>query len=381
MRFSVITPGISPYVTGGIQRHSFNLVRHLSRLGVYIDLYHTDFHGASNIDGLDGMNENERSRITSIAIPWNQEDRLPGHYIRDLKRFSRSALDILRTRDSTDFIIAKSLTGWALVEAKRAGEDFPPVGVNLHGFEMFQPPASFRSRLEAGLMRPSFFRHINAADYVFSYGGRITDLIEEKVGIQKDRIIEVPGGVDENWLVKTPSIVKKSRRFVFLGRYERRKAVEELSQVIASHPEWAEKAEFRFVGPIPVDKQIAMSHVSYSGSISDSDEIRRELISSDILVCPSHSEGMPNSIMEGMATGLAIIATDVGAVRLLVSESNGFLLSSSNVGQIAEAIGKILQMPDEQLFRLKNNSLGKIEPFRWASIAEQNLVAIQSRLS
>jgi hypothetical protein len=55
MRIALITPGISPYVMGGIQRHSFNLVRQLARLGVEVDLYHTDFGSAEGIGGLEGI--------------------------------------------------------------------------------------------------------------------------------------------------------------------------------------------------------------------------------------------------------------------------------------------------------------------------------------
>ena len=41
---------------------------------------------------------------------------------------------------------------------------------------------------------------------------------------------------------------------------------------------------------------------------------------SDVLVVPSLSEGMPTVILEAMARGKAVIATDVGAVSDLVSE-------------------------------------------------------------
>ena len=44
-------------------------------------------------------------------------------------------------------------------------------------------------------------------------------------------------------------------------------------------------------------------------------------------MCPSYSEGMPNVIMEAMSRGLAIIATDVGAVSKLVDEENGWLIN------------------------------------------------------
>ena len=44
------------------------------------------------------------------------------------------------------------------------------------------------------------------------------------------------------------------------------------------------------------------------------------LDSADTLVLPSISEGMPNVILEAMSRGLSIIATDVGANSLMVSD-------------------------------------------------------------
>ena len=93
--------------------------------------------------------------------------------------------------------------------------------------------------------------------------------------------------------------------------------MEELNFVLKDLPNPA-PVEFHFIGPIPVDKQIDNRSFHYHGGISEADMIRNELLKSDVLVCPSLSEGMPNSIMEGMACGNAIIATDVGASSLLV---------------------------------------------------------------
>ena len=126
MKIALITPGITPYVMGGMQRHSFNLARHLAQLGVQIDLYHTDFSDAKGIDDLEGMSDGERKNITSIALPWPQGDRLPGHYIRKLKRFSKNVHRRYQGRPTVDFIIAKSLTAWDFGKCKRRGRKMPP---------------------------------------------------------------------------------------------------------------------------------------------------------------------------------------------------------------------------------------------------------------
>ena len=42
MRIALVTDGIYPYVMGGMQKHSYYLCKYLVKLGVEIDLYHTN---------------------------------------------------------------------------------------------------------------------------------------------------------------------------------------------------------------------------------------------------------------------------------------------------------------------------------------------------
>jgi glycosyltransferase involved in cell wall biosynthesis len=380
MRVALITPGITPYVMGGMQRHSFNLARGLARLGVEVDLYHTDFGAGRGIDGLEGMEEDEKARINSVAIAWPEGDRLPGHYLRQLKRFSARCLEIHRNRRPVDFIIAKSLTGWAFVEARRRGDALPPIGVNYHGFEMYQPQASPKMWLAARMMRPSFGGHIRRADYVFSYGGRITALVRERLRIRQERIIEIPGGVDAGWLAPEVSAVDGPRRVLFLGRYERRKGIEELNQVILSKPKWMNRAHFRFVGPIPEERRLDAAHVSYAGALSDRERILDELRRADVLVCPSHAEGMPNVILEAMASGLAVVATDVGAVAELVDESNGRLITRAVPACIERGLADVMGLGDDELLAMKRASLERARRFSWDEIARRTLAELRDRL-
>lgn len=74
---------------------------------------------------------------------------------------------------------------------------------------------------------------------------------------------------------------------------------------------------------------------------------------SDVLVVPSFSEGMPTVILEAMAQNLAIIGTDVGAVRAMVSMENGFLITPGNVNELTLTIKKIIEMPSNLLTKQK----------------------------
>jgi glycosyltransferase involved in cell wall biosynthesis len=366
---------------GGMQRHSFNLARGLARLGVEVDLYHSDFKDAVDIEGLEGMAEAEKLKITSIAIPWPKKFRLPGHYIRELKRFSYEVLAVYQGRPKVDFIYGQGLTAWAFAEEKRGGMDLPPIGVNFHGLEMFQAAINLKIFLQNRMMKPAFGHHARQADYVLSLGGRLTQITNEVIGVPRQRILEIPGGVDYSWLHPDPTPEHPLRRFIFVGRYERRKGIEELHAAIRQHPKWHGRAEFRFVGPIPKDKQLRLPHVSYAGAVHGSGELQAELRSADVLLCPSHSEGMPTVIMEGMAAGLAVLATDVGAVSLLVSEGNGCLIDRLTIPALACGIDHLLTIPGSELLSLKQSSLRRIPEFTWDSIARKNLIAIESILA
>jgi len=81
----------------------------------------------------------------------------------------------------------------------------------------------------------------------------------------------------------------------------------------------------------------------FRGSVTDVATFLRTV---DIAVLPSHSEGMSNSLLEYMASGRAVIATDVGANAQLVRHGkDGIVVPKGNAGAIADAIGELIANP------------------------------------
>lgn len=382
MKIAIVSPGLAPNVTGGIQRHSYCLAKYLARLDVEIDLYHTDFgKGPFQLDDLEGMSPGERGRITSICLDWPKGRRIPGHYIRKMKRFSRAALEVFKQRPPVDFVYGQGLTAWSFVEARRRGEAVPPVGVNLHGYNMFQPSIDSKSHIQSMMMRPSFGRHARSADYVFSLGGQLTKLIRDRVKVPNERIIQISGAIDDNWVISEPSSVSQPRRFVFVGRYDRVKGIEELHDTMKRNPHWQDEMQLSLIGPIPEVCRLNLPHVKYFGAVNQEEQLKEELSAADVLICPSHSEGMPTVIMEAMASGLAIIATDVGAVAELVSSSNGILLKASSRSEITNAVERVLSLSPQQLSTLKVRSLQKAGDFKWSGVAKHTFEEIRRAIS
>lgn len=71
------------------------------------------------------------------------------------------------------------------------------------------------------------------------------------------------------------------------------------------------------------------------------------LSSIDLFVLPSRSEGMSNALIEAMAAGLPIVATDVGGNRETLGDGAAGLLVPPKAGAIAEAIQRLIDHPEE----------------------------------
>ena len=78
------------------------------------------------------------------------------------------------------------------------------------------------------------------------------------------------------------------------------------------------------------------------------------------VILPSHGEGLPMSILEGMAAGKAIISTAVGAIPEVVSEENGILFQPEDVEVLAQSILKCSLNPG-LLLRMSENNMQKMK--------------------
>lgn len=424
-KIALLTDGIYPHVMGGMQKHSYYLAKYLSRAGVKVDVYHAIPEGQPLPQQPEGFSDEELKNLQFFPVPFPKPGKFPGHYIRESYRYSKRVYEAYVKQPPVDFVYTQGFSGWkALAKGMEHGaKSKSRTGINFHGVEMFQKAPSLRVKLEHLLLRPWVKWNLRHSDIIFSLGGKLT-AIQKKLASPRNQVIELPIGITNNWLIKDlPAPTGNIRKFVFIGRYERRKGIEELHTVLQQLIKESQQFEFHFIVPIPESKRLKPNNllvysptdlitppltpwppkggtqpankaptnqpndlstcrpvdlITYHGPIQDEKKIQNILRHSDVLVCPSWSEGMPTVILEAMASGCAILASDVGAVSQQVSPKNGILIEPGNKNQLKEAMETILNMDDEQLLEMKKNSVEIIkEKYLWENVAEQTIEVIR----
>lgn len=380
MKIALFTDGIYPYVVGGMQKHSYYLAKYLANNGIYVDLYHCVPYARPLVDKLEGFTEKELKYLKNICINTDKTANYPGHYIVESYNYSKKIYYQFLENMDVDFVYTQGFSGWYYVKQKSKAVSLPPIGVNFHGLEMFQKAPSFRVKLEHLMFRYPVKRVIRLSDVVFSLGGKLTYILETIAGT-KDKVVITPIGIDESWIKDEEDINLEnkslSKRFVFLGRYERRKGIEELTYVITEIKS-KYNFQFDFIGPIPEEKKIDSDQILYHGLIREESKIKEILRASDVLVVPSYSEGMPTVILEAMASGCAIIATNVGAVCEEVSKENGWLIEPGDELSLKHSIIDAIATSDDILRAKKDTSITKIrERFLWDNVVQQTLDSIK----
>ena len=381
MRVLLVTDGIFPFVMGGMQKHSYYLGKYLAKAGVKVTLVHSVPEGVeANEFDLPDFSGFVKENISFIKVPEPVRGSFPGHYLRESRRYAEDVHERMKDRlEEFDLIYCQGFTGLGFIQGRKRGQVRIPVVTNLHGYEMYQRMPSLKARLGRAPLR-SLAREVSlGSDHVFSFGGHITAILK-KIGVPTERILECPIGIEEHWTKGVlPAVSEGARTFVFVGRNERRKGIKELNAALVNllvNPK--NDLLFHMVGPIGKEDQLNSSNIIYHGALSVESQVREVMRSADVLVCPSYAEGMPTVIMEGMASGLAILATDVGAVAQQVDAVNGWLLSAPRPEMIQTAMEEALRMPGEKLMQLKQQSLAKVkEKFTWERVVTCKVNALE----
>lgn len=100
----------------------------------------------------------------------------------------------------------------------------------------------------------------------------------------------------------------------------------------------------------------------------------------DVFLMTSDFEGMPNVVLEAMAAGLAIVATDApGTDELVRTGENGYLVARDHLKDIDETLIRLRSDP-AMLTKLQTGSRARVASYTWESVAAQYALLIEEAL-
>lgn len=184
-----------------------------------------------------------------------------------------------------------------------------------------------------------------------------TNMLQIGYGIPLARNDAVHGSLDRQVLRAGYGIRQDEHLFVEIATVEPRKgqsnAVLALARLLPSHP----NLQIAFVGDTGSDYSSRV--VALADSLGIGDRVRMVPITSDVgvwlamadaFLLPSDSESLPRSLMEAMALGVPVVATEVGGVGgLVVDGITGITCPPRDIGQLTDAIGRLFELDERTL--------------------------------
>jgi glycosyltransferase involved in cell wall biosynthesis len=361
MRILFLSDGLAPFVIGGMQQYSTQLIAHLAPLVERITLCHCGAPNAPVPEDADVLAAlGNPQNVDVIGIPFVDEGRFPGHYLRASLRLSQRYKMAVGDLKVYDAVYAQGLMGDAFLG------QHPKVLVNLHGLNMFQPSFSLRELLEKRLLRPTFRKQLRGSWKNVSLGGRLTGIIHQQDGGRNSAVV-LPNGIAHDWLITEEEQLRRGQRpanrplkYVIVGRNEHCKGLHVLQQAIEL---LHDPIELHMIGDWPRWNP-GIHTVVYHEVVRDQRLLKKKLDACDVLLLPSLSEGMPTVVLEALARGLDVIATDVGAVGELVEG----LVPPGDSRAFAEAIRRKNAAPP---------AVKQLKKFEWAEIAKETIRTIK----
>lgn len=253
---------------------------------------------------------------------------------------------------------------------------------------------SYISRLVLGgnlmmafLKRSAAFYHIlsrRSHTYLVSHGFRAEQITRIPNGIDPEKFYPAPAG--------RPDPAQPERTILCVARLQYPKGIDVLlhawARMLREEPAWRASYQPRLliVGEGPLRAQL--ERISIELGIQESVEflgLRRDV--AELLqtawgfVLPSRWEGMPNALLEAMASGLPCIATRVSGSEDVIDDGiNGLLVRPLDPAALAQALRRIIEDSDFARQLAQEARATILANYQMTTVAEQLLLLYRTLL-
>ncbi len=176
-----------------------------------------------------------------------------------------------------------------------------------------------------------------------------------------ERLVSIPTGIDfERLQAQTPRASLRQQLgldddepailmvAILRGVKRHMLALDAFARLRSSHPR--ARLLLAGAGPMRAELEEHARALQLTGQVSflgHREDVADLLAASDILLLSSRSEGIPQSVVQAMGSGLPVVATRVGGLPELIDDGrNGLLVASEDADAMAAALRRLLDEPD-----------------------------------
>lgn len=348
-----------PPIGGGGGIICSQLCKHLSRLGHRIDVITMAYKELPREEIRDGV---RIFRVPSIR------SSIGVCRIHELASYILPAIIkglLLARKQKYDLIHAHFIFPSGLPASIIANLTHTPAIITCHGSDI---PGHNKARfIWAHKLLMPIWKHISSRYQLISPSNTLKTLILQNNPNANIEVIN--NGIDTNAFSPKP----KKKSILCCSRINENKGIQYLIEAINQlDTDW--QIDIAGDGPyLETLKEYAKSSktkVSFHGWIPNDDARLKTLFEqASIFVLPSEFENFPTVLLEAMACGNAIVATDVGGIREVVGDAALFIRPKDTQG-IKEALHALTMSP-ELLKSLQEKGLLRAKSFEWTQIAQK----------
>lgn len=264
-----------------------------------------------------------------------------------------------------------------------------PTIVTCHDIINLTQPETFKGRAQYPWLSMSIWKYaiwgMHKADHIVSVSSHTASDVVQRLGIDRTRITVIPNAVDDKFRVlsKDESTAFRQQQglspdafcLLNVGSNHIRKNVSTILEAVALLKNRGLTVHFWKAGTDFNDeqKQFIQAHqlqqqVFYVGEPDD-----RSLVqlynAADVLVAPSLSEGFGLTVLEAMACGTPVIASNVTSLPEVVGDA-GVLVQPTDVEAIANAVHQ-LHSDSSCSDRLIEKGIERAKQFTWKKTGER----------
>jgi teichuronic acid biosynthesis glycosyltransferase TuaC len=290
-----------------------------------------------------------------VAYQWNGISVLLPRYIRMPHRFPLNLVPSAMAR-ATSLVVSKKpdivhghfAYPYGIAATQLARRWKVPAVVTVHGNDGHTTP--YQSRLNLQRFRYAM-KH---ADSVLAVSNELVRIILDlsgtksllwPIGVDRERFRRFG---DKRELRVQLGLPVESRLVLFVGELLRTKGIETLVQAAS---QLAKDTSVVVVGDGPYREIVRHAPGCTWVPPVSNDDVPKYLNAADLMVLPTHAEGMPTVLVEAGATGLPVLATAVSSIPDLLADDRGLLIPPEDPDALVHGIENALQNREESAGR------------------------------